>query len=146
MANSSTDKHLVVYADDDEDDLFFVQEAFNSCALNIQLVTAEDGLQCIQYLQNLPEGAPLPCLIVLDVNMPRMNGKEALVEIRKMPRFKQVPVVLFTNSSLPQDIVFAKEHGAAFITKPLEGAQMALIAEQFISFCTADVTHCEKRK
>jgi CheY-like chemotaxis protein len=128
-------KHLVLYADDDPDDLKFVEDAFQQQVSNIELITANDGVAALSFLNRLTLSDPHPCLIILDVNMPRLNGKEVLQKIRQMERFEKIPVVLFTTSSLPPDRFFAEKYNAGFITKPLNNHQMQSIAHQFIEHC-----------
>lgn len=139
MTKAIPPKHIVLYADDDEDDLMLVQEAFASYAANVEVITASDGTEALLFLENLSPLDPTPCLIILDVNMPRMNGKEALREIRKRERFEETPVALFTTSSLLLDKAFATKYKASFVTKPIDVTQMALIADQFIENCTDEI-------
>lgn len=139
MTKFSTPKNIVLCADDDTDDLELVQEAFARYSNNVEVVTTKDGIQTCAYLESLSENDPAPCLIILDVNMPLMNGKEVLKKIRTYPRFESTPVVLFTTSSLPQDYDFAKKHHAGFVTKPLDVSQMEVITELFIDHCTDEI-------
>jgi CheY-like chemotaxis protein len=129
-------KNIVVYADDDPDDIELVEEAFKHYANNVEVITFRDASQALSYLKNLSDGDPFPCLIILDINMPLMSGKEALVRLRNMERYESIPVVLFTTSSMPLDKGFAQHHNAGFITKPLGYEQMAVIIKQFIDHCT----------
>lgn len=139
MTKSITPKNIVLYADDDPDDLQLVNEAFAQYAKDVEVVTVTDGRSALNYLENLPELEPAPCLIILDVNMPVFDGKQVLVQLRDMERFKDVPVVLFTTSSLPSDKTFAGLYKAGFITKPLNLKQMELIIDQFIEHCVEEV-------
>lgn len=139
MTQTTPPRHLVVYADDDIDDLRFVEQAFSESMLNIELVTLKDGTRAIDYLSGLSVLDPDPCLIILDVNMPKLNGKETLQMIRKMHRFENTPVVLFTTSSLEQDRNFAIQHNAGFVTKPLDSRQMQRITDQFIEHCDDEI-------
>ncbi|WP_165929650.1 response regulator [Pseudocnuella soli] len=132
-------KYVVLYADDDADDLSLVQEAFNRYSDNVELVTATDGLEALSYLNSLGNFDPVPCLVILDINMPRMNGKEALKKIRDLDRFSRIPVVLFSTSSMPHDRDYARQYGAGFITKPLDVRQIEAIAEEFVSHCAEDI-------
>lgn len=139
MTRPTAPKNVVLYADDDTDDLELVQDAFARFSKNVEVLTARDGSQAVTYLQGLTETDPAPCLIILDINMPMLNGKEALKKIREMDRFGSVPVVLFTTSSLPQDEYFARKYNAGFVTKPLDVAQMEVITELFIDHCTDEI-------
>jgi CheY-like chemotaxis protein len=131
-------RSIVVYADDDPDDIELVEEAFRQFANNVELHTFQNGSQALSYLKNLQDDEPMPCLIILDINMPMLNGKETLVRLRQLDKYEGVPVVLFTTSSMPLDKTFAQRYSAGFVTKPLGFEQMELIAKQFINHCTEE--------
>ena len=140
MNNSlPTVKSIVLYADDDQEDLELVQDAFSRYSKNVQLIQCCDGLEALSYLNNIPESEPMPSLIILDINMPKMNGKEVLQQIRELDRFKKTPVVMFTTSSMQSEISFAEQYNAGFITKPSDQRQMEVIIKNFIDHCTEDV-------
>ncbi|RYZ00678.1 MAG: response regulator [Chitinophagaceae bacterium] len=139
MTHSISPKNIVLYADDDPDDLQLVQDAFAQFARDVEVVTATDGGQALSYLEALSEFDPLPCLIILDVNMPVVDGKQVLRRLRSLDRFAEVPVVLFTTSSQPADQNFAEKLSAGFITKPLQYKQMELITDQFIAHCAEEI-------
>ena len=124
MTKDLPPKHLVLYADDDTDDIRFVEEAFEENAQNVELIAVSNGEEVLNYLSDLTLLDAAPCLIILDVNMPRLNGLDTLLRIRTMDRFIKTPVVLFTTSSLSPDKNFAAKHNAGFITKPLDTRQM----------------------
>jgi CheY-like chemotaxis protein len=136
---SQPQKHVIIYADDDPDDLELVKEAFDDFANNVDVITFHDGAQAVNYLSRHNPSDPVPCLIILDVNMPIMDGKQALIRIREMERFNSVPVVLFTTSSLPSDKTFAELYNAGFMTKPLNLHQMEKITDAFIEHCASDI-------
>lgn len=131
-------KNIVVYADDDTDDVELVEEAFRHYANNVEVVTFPNGSEALAYLKNLSEVDPAPCLVILDINMPVLNGKDTLVRLRQVEKYKAVPVVLFTTSSMPLDKSFAERYQAGFVTKPLGFEQMAIITKQFIDHCTEE--------
>lgn len=139
MVKPASPKNIVFYADDDTDDLELVQDAFGRYTNNVEIVTARDGMQALSYLQSLEEDAAAPCLIILDINMPLLNGKDVLRKIKDIPPLATVPVVLFTTSSSPLDKEFAKKYNAGFITKPLDVSQMQIITELFIDHCSDEV-------
>ncbi|MGI8599008.1 MAG: response regulator [Chitinophagaceae bacterium] len=140
-----TQKNIVLYADDDPDDLELVQEAFKKYSTNVDVLTATDGSQALSYLLSINDGEPTPCLIILDINMPMVSGKDVLVRLRQEQRFEATPVVLFTTSSMSLDAQFAKHYNAGFITKPLDSSQMRKITEQFIGYCTEDIQKLIRR-
>ena len=139
MTKSPAPKSIVFYADDDLDDLELVKDAFSQYSKNVEVLTATDGSKALSYLSNLKKYDTLPCLIILDVNMPVINGKEALLRLREMEHFQEVPIVLFTTSSQPVDKNFAQRYNAGFITKPIDVKQMEFIADQFIDHCSDDI-------
>jgi CheY-like chemotaxis protein len=146
MTQTNTRKHVVLYADDDPDDLMLVKEAFDRYADNVEVVTTTDGEQALSYLASLDHFEPAPCLIILDINMPRLDGKEALKKLRTLPRYADIPVVLFTTSSYTLDREFARQHKAGFITKPLDVRQIESIADQFVQHCTDEIKKNIRKK
>ncbi|HZF65107.1 MAG TPA: response regulator [Chitinophagaceae bacterium] len=139
MTKFSNTKNVVLYADDDPDDLELVKDAFYNFTNNVEVLTFSDGIQALSYLNDLSDSDPTPCLIILDINMPMLSGKDVLIRVRENKRFEEVPVVLFTTSSLPNDKTFAAQYKSGFITKPIDANQMARIADQFIDHCGGDV-------
>jgi CheY-like chemotaxis protein len=146
MTKSSIPRNIVLYADDDTDDLELVLQAFSRYSKNVEVITTNDGSQALSYLRSLPAEEPAPCLIILDINMPLVNGKEVLKKLRNMERFESVPVVLFTTSSLAQDQEFAGKYNAGFVTKPLDASQMEAIAELFIDHCSDEIKKSIRRQ
>lgn len=139
QTNSNTTKNLIIYADDDRDDREMVTEAFSQYAPNVDVVEFMNGAEAVKFLQSLPETHPAPCLIILDINMPQMCGKEALTKIRLMERFTETPAILFTTSSHQSDKMYAEQFGAGFISKPQSYDDLKDIARQFANRCTDDV-------
>jgi two-component system, response regulator len=120
----------ILIVDDDEDDFFLVQSAFQAKVKSVDLRLVQDGEEMMGYLRQegkfeTPESSPLPCLILLDINMPRMNGMMALGEIKADPAFKHIPVVMFTTSNDTDDITACYRLGAnAFMVKPASYEQL----------------------
>src|SRR5690348_12239983 len=112
----STHKHTIVYAEDDWDDVQFVRDCFKKYEHRIELEHASNGHEALNVLHNLHQVGIVPCLIILDINMPVMDGRQALVKIKEHTHFKNVPVVLFTTSNSYLDKEFAQKWGADFIT------------------------------
>ena len=108
MSQPFEKEFIVVYADDDPDDIELVKEAFEQYAFNVKLEIFSDGLTALSYLHNLSVVDAMPCLIILDINMPGINGKDCLKKIRQIDHFNEVPVVLFTASVSDRDKEFAK--------------------------------------
>lgn len=133
-------KHTILYADDDLDDLFIVSQAFKAQESDVTIIHAKNGLEALTYLDELHARNTRPCLVILDINMPGMNGREALVKIRQSNIFKKLPVVLFTTSSSLLDREFARKWNADFITKPLIYSELEGLARIFISLCGSEIS------
>ena len=139
MNHLPASKNIVVYADDDPDDLEMIEAAFRQFARNVEMVTFQSGRQALSYLKNLSVADTLPCLIILDINMPALNGKELLLHLRQTALYEQTPVVLFTTSSRSADKHFAQQHNAGLVTKPMGFEQLEIIIRQMIDHCTEEV-------
>jgi two-component system response regulator len=115
----------ILMADDDPDDRQLTKEAFEENHLANDLRFVEDGEELLDYLHRrgkyAAEGtAPLPGLILLDLNMPRKDGREALQEIKSDPRLRNIRVIVMTTSKAEEDVVRSYDLSAAsYITKPV---------------------------
>lgn len=130
-----TSKHTILYVEDDLDDLFMVEQAFEKYNTGIEVIHAKDGFEAMKFLNALDGSSTLPCLIILDINMPGMDGRETLIRIKQSDRFKEIPVVLFTTSSSDRDMAFARKWNAEFITKPLVYSELEELAKSFTNLC-----------
>lgn len=121
MRVRSSDNKTVVMADDDADDCILAKEAFTESGVRASFSCVEDGMELLDYLTRhcAPGEKDLPALILLDLNMPRKDGRAALVEIKSQPLLKGIPIVILTTSGEQRDIDFTTRAGAdSFITKP----------------------------
>jgi CheY-like chemotaxis protein len=115
----------ILLADDDAEDRQLVREALAESRLRNELFTVNDGEELLDYLRRRGEyrsdkQAPRPGLILLDLAMPRMDGREALREIKNDPDLRKIPVVIMTTSSAEGDICKSYDLGASsYITKPV---------------------------
>lgn len=115
----------ILLADDDEEDRMLIQDALRESRVLNELACVKDGVELLEYLRGEGEfahraGAPLPGIILLDLNMPRMDGREALTEIKRDPRLRAIPVVVLTTSKAEEDIVRTYDLGVnSFVTKPV---------------------------
>jgi CheY-like chemotaxis protein len=122
---NSNSQQLILMADDDADDRLLVQDALMECKLAERLCFVENGEELMNYLlrrdkYGAPDAAPRPGLILLDLNMPRKDGREALREIRAHPELRRIPVVAFTTSNSDTDVAAIYDLGAnSFIAKPV---------------------------
>jgi CheY-like chemotaxis protein len=108
----------ILCVDDDEDDREMVYSAFREIDPLITIVHAENGKEALDYLSAAKLKESLPCLILLDINMPKMDGKETLLEIKKDGVLSKIPLVMFTTSSSISDRTFCLEHEVDMVTKP----------------------------
>ena len=121
----------ILMADDDADDRLMTKEAFEESRLANDLRFVEDGVELMDYLQRRgkyrdPATSPRPGLILLDLNMPKKDGREALKEIKADPNLKCLRIVVLTTSKAEEDIYRTYNLGAAsYITKPVTFAGMA---------------------
>ena len=114
----------ILYAEDEENDIFFLQHALEKTRSPHTLKAVRDGAQAIEYLAGQGDFAdrqrnPLPVLVLLDINMPKKTGLETLAWLRQQPQFKSLAVLMFTSSTRPEDMEKAKQLGADdYILKP----------------------------
>lgn len=110
----------VLLVDDDADDIFFIQQAFQKCNLRLsQIHIAHNGEQALETLQCCLRDQNLPDLVFLDWNMPVMGGRDVLSVLRESPELSLLPVIVLSTSNRPSDIEEAYALGSrSFITKP----------------------------
>ncbi len=116
---------IILVVDDDPDDRMLIEDAFIESKLQNERRYVNDGVELIEYLQHKgeysdPEKAPRPGVILLDLNMPRMDGREALAAIKADPYHRQIPVIVLTTSKAEEDILRSYNLGVnSFISKPV---------------------------
>lgn len=114
----------ILMAEDDADDRVLTAEAFERSGLKAPLVFVRDGVELMDYLNRAGDYAddekyPMPALVLLDLNMPRKDGRTALREIKTAPKLKHIPVIVLTTSRDESDILLCYGSGAnSFISKP----------------------------
>ena len=131
-------KLTILYAEDDLDDLDMVKLAFETKE-DIEIIHANDGNEALAYLAGLDDGQ-LPCLIILDINMPGMDGRQTLIQLKQHETYKNIPVVMFTTSNSPTDIEFARKYGADFVTKPLRFDEIENLVTVFADRCKVEIS------
>ena len=125
---------FILYVDDDEEDREFLSEALVKASPSVQVKLAENGLQALEYLQE-SKTAKLPCLIVLDLNMPYLDGRETCQRIKRDDVLQDVPVIIFSSSEKPDDLNSFQERGIEYITKPNHIEHIQRIASHMVNIC-----------
>lgn len=111
----------ILLVEDNPIDLDLTMRAFASKYLSNPIQVARDGEEALQYLERWEQGEPRPVVILLDLNMPKVNGLEVLRKIKSHPDFKAIPVVILTTSSESSDLEAAYQAGAnSYIIKPVD--------------------------
>lgn len=123
----------ILMADDDPDDRLMTQQAIREYRLKNGVYFVEDGEQLMDFLYHRgqftnPASSPRPGLILLDLNMPRKDGREALAEIKGDPELRRIPVIVMTTSKAEEDILRSYDLGVnSYITKPVTFAGLVEI-------------------
>lgn len=127
--------YTILCVDDDTDDLELLVKSLELVDTKYKVVEARDGADALNQLWEMNRSGSLPCLIVLDINMPRMDGKETLVAIQKEQPFQHIPIVVFSTSSSALDKLFFAKKNVELITKPIHFDNLVEAARKLLSFC-----------
>ena len=111
-------KQYILWADDDMDDLMLMRHVLRDIGESYDIREVNNGKEALDFLARGKQNSALPSLIILDMNMPVLNGKEALTAIKKDTELKDIPVVFFTTSNSEMDKMYCKRFGVEMITKP----------------------------
>lgn len=120
----------IVYVEDDFDDKELMKELFQPVK-EYELVILDDGLDLMQYLDKAED---IPSLIILDINMPVVDGKKSIRNLKSKKRYKDIPVVMYSTTTNAQEIEWYKLLGVDVITKPTSYADFQSITSKFISY------------
>lgn len=130
----------ILLAEDNPDDVLMIERAFQTLALSNRLIWVPNGEEAMWYLKSEGRYAdrnrfPIPCLVLLDLLMPRINGLEFLTWLRRESHFKELPVVVLTTSVFSSDVRTAYLLGAnSFLTKPIDLADLTATIRQISDF------------
>ena len=133
----------ILLVEDNKADIRLVQEALKNSSINYQMATVRDGVAAMAYLHQEGEYASVsrPDLIILDLNLPRKDGREVLAEIKTNSQFKRIPVIVLTTSRNEEDIYQSYELNAnCFITKSRNLNQLFMIVQRIEEFWLSTVT------
>jgi CheY-like chemotaxis protein len=123
----------ILMADDDPDDRMLTEDALKEAHLANDIHFVEDGEALMDYLYHRkayadPASSPRPSIILLDLNMPKKDGREALKEIKNDPELRRIPVIIMTTSKAEQDIVRSYDLGAnSYLTKPITFDELVVV-------------------
>ncbi|MFC8731474.1 response regulator [Luteimicrobium sp. NPDC057192] len=127
----------VLLVEDDPGDVLMTREAFEDHKVNNRLSVVPDGVSAMEFLRK--EGqyadAPTPDLILLDLNLPRMDGREVLAALKEDPALRSIPVVVLTTSEAEEDVVRSYSlHANAYVTKPVDFDRFINVVRQVDEF------------
>jgi CheY-like chemotaxis protein len=137
----STPEHVemidVLLVEDDPGDVLLIEEAFADNKVRNRLHTVADGVEALQFLRREGEyaNAPQPDLVLLDLNLPRMDGREVLAEVKADETLQQIPIVVLTTSKAEEDVLRSyKLHANAYVTKPVDFDRFIEVVRQIDEF------------
>ncbi|MBO1070219.1 MAG: response regulator [Dolichospermum sp. DEX189] len=144
MSVKMAETHKIIFlVEDNKADIRLIQEALKTSLLPHQVITVRDGVEAMNYLHQEGEyaNAPRPDLILLDLNLPKKDGREVLAEIKSDPQLKRIPVVILTTSKNQDDIFHSYDlHANCYITKPRNLSQLFQIIQSIEKFWFSTVT------
>ncbi|HYH14875.1 MAG TPA: response regulator [Flavisolibacter sp.] len=123
----------ILYVDDDIDDLNFLREAFTEIDPAIHVAEVNNGVEALHHLESLkPNPAFFPSLIIMDINMPLMDGRMTIKKIKEDSTLQQIPIVAFTTSNNPMDRLVCGQMGVKCVLKPNSALELKQIAKEFL--------------
>jgi CheY-like chemotaxis protein len=133
-------KQPILIAEDDADDRYLLQTAFSEIGFPGQIDFVENGIEVLNYLDNIyasnnMEEKALPGFILLDLNMPKKDGREVLKELKQHPVFKKIPIIVFTTTKNEIEIKRCYELGAnSYVVKPISFDALLKVVENIRSY------------
>lgn len=125
-----------LYADDDPDDQDFFRTMVSEVQPSVSVVVVNNGLELLQYLNNVVAKRKLPCCIILDINMPIWDGIRTLKALKVDEKYMGIPVIMFTTSRSLRDNELSLKLGAqGFITKPINNKDLDHLYQRFADYC-----------
>ena len=137
MTKLPTTPPTILWADDDPDDIYIMRLALESLNNNHHIVEVHNGKQVLDFLIQARHFGDLPCLIVLDMNMPVLSGRDTLILLKQDPVFREIPTVVFTTSNSALDRAFCERHSTEMLTKPLTLETTKVTMQKMLSLCDA---------
>ena len=131
-------QRIVLYAEDDENDAFFMKRAFGKLKRSDALRVVRDGSEAVRYLRGEDKYSnrtlyPPVCALLLDMKMPGMSGLEVLTWVRTQSEFASLPVIMFTSSTQESDVELSRARGAdAYLVKPSNSDHLAVLVSKIL--------------
>lgn len=125
----------ILLVDDDPDDVFLLSDAFRTLDPSCEIIDAYDGDAALQLLDEMHTRKVVPDLIVLDINMPILDGREVLRILKNSDRYKDVPVIMYTTSSNTFDKLHCRQFDVELITKPSTLPCIQLAVQDMLRYC-----------
>ncbi|MFL5787637.1 MAG: response regulator [Flavisolibacter sp.] len=131
-------RNIIIYADDDLDDINMLQDCMKDNG-QVTLLPAYNGHDALELIDRLNSEQVLPCLVILDINMPVLNGKDTLLKMKSDSNLKNIPVVLFSTTMTTEDKNFATTNGVEFISKPRSFKELEITTNRFLEKCNFEL-------
>lgn len=131
------DKPVILYAEDDVDDYDALKSALDQLTDKVELDWAKNGEEALKRIDDGQKDRP--CLIVLDLNMPIMNGKEVLHWLKSNENYSEIPVMIFTTSSREDDVKLCQRYNCTFFRKPTLYRDLLHVAQTMLQMCDNNV-------
>ena len=128
-------RKTIFCVDDDLDDLHLLKKAIASIDSEYEILEAYNGVEALAKLKDLSASGQLPALIVMDINMPKMDGRETFLAIKNDENLADIPLVILSTSSSVLDRIFFHKKNIEYITKPIHFDTLVSIAEKLLVYC-----------
>jgi CheY-like chemotaxis protein len=136
--NIKTKACKILHIDDDADDQHLFKKAIRILNIDSEIIRAKDGAEGLKFLRLMKEENTLPCIIVLDINMPKVNGRDACIAIKKDEVLSGIPLIIFSTSSSKLDKLFFQGKNIEYMIKPTNFDQIVAAAHTMLQHCKCD--------
>jgi CheY-like chemotaxis protein len=130
-----SEQKIIVCLDDDPDDRELLTSAIKDVDSSFKVINGDNGIKGMYILEQMLQIGQKPCLIILDLNMPLMDGEQTLTEIKKNPGLADIPIVVFTTASMEKNNKFFTDYGVPVVIKPVKYGSIVEQVRQLLSYC-----------
>jgi len=139
MAETKSEEHteypkIILHIDDDQDDRYLVRKAINNIDPSIVLREAQDGKKAIDFLNQAKLFGDLPCMIILDLNMPVMDGYDTYKSISNDDVLSSIPIVIFTTSHNQSELSYWKDKNIEIVSKPASFEELTISVKRILGY------------